>query len=131
MKEHKITETRTAKIWLEEDGIVRNIVLPGAAETLDDVKENVSIHARLRPMSGKRVPVLVDLRTAKSLDREARNYLASEQSAKVVSAAALLISSPLSKFLGNLFLGLGKPTYPVKLFTSEAEAVAWLKEFLE
>jgi len=64
------------------------------------------------------------------MDREARRYFAGEETAKVESAAALLIESPLSKAIGNFFMGLNKPIVPTRLFTSEAEALAWLKGFV-
>jgi hypothetical protein len=31
--------------------------------------------------------------------------------------------------MGNFFLGLNKPHFPTKLFTSEEKAEVWLKEF--
>jgi hypothetical protein len=48
----------------------------------------------------------------------------------VESAAALLIGSPLTRAIGNFFMGLNKPLIPTRLFTSETEALAWLKGFV-
>jgi hypothetical protein len=62
-----------------------------------------------------------------AMDREARLFFAGEETAKVESAAALIIDSLLSRAIGNFFMGLNKPIIPTRLFTSEAEALAWLK----
>jgi hypothetical protein len=45
-----------------------------------------------------------------------------------VSAFAIIIQSPLSRVIGNFFMGLNKPRVPARLFKSEKEAVKWLKE---
>jgi hypothetical protein len=47
----------------------------------------------------------------------------------VFSATALIISSPLSRAIGNFFLGLNRTSMPTRLFTSEADALAWLSEY--
>jgi hypothetical protein len=74
--------------------------------------------------------VLVDIRESKGASRECRAYFASDEAAKIQSAGALLISSPLSRLIGNFFIGLNKPKFPTTLFTNEYEAIKWLKTFL-
>jgi hypothetical protein len=83
------------------------------------------------PRSGwKRRVKFVDLTKVTAIHREARLYFAGEETAKVQSAAGLLIGSPLTRAIGNFFMGLNKPLIPTRLFTSEAEAIAWLKGFV-
>ena len=48
---------------------------------------------------------------------------------KYTVAQALVIDSGPSRVMGNFFLGLNKPRFPTKLFTSEAKAEAWLREY--
>jgi hypothetical protein len=97
--------------------------------TLENVTE-VSRHLK-KLSKGKKVPVFTDMRGLKSMTREARLFLSGEDAAQVTSAAALLIGSPLSKVIGNFFMGINKPPYPTKLFTSEEKALQWLKGFIE
>jgi hypothetical protein len=118
-------EVRTHIIWLEDDGIVRVKVKPNIQIALQDAQ--VCIRAVSDVCGGKRHPALIDMRGLVGMDREARLYFAGEETAKVESAAALIIESPLSKAIGNFFMGLNKPIIPTRLFTSEAEALAWLK----
>ena len=120
--------TQTAKVWLDENGILRVTSLPGATQTLAQAHENMSVEVQLS--GGKRRPLLVDLRGMKSFDRDARAYYAGQEAAKYQSAIALLIGSPLSRVIGNFFIGFNKPAMPTRLFTSELEALEWLKEFL-
>lgn len=122
-------EMRTQKIWLREDGILQIHSFPGSEQELRDAEENIRAASLLA--GGKRRPALVDLRKIKSMSREARLYYAGEETAKVESAAALLVDSAVSRVIGNMFMGLNKPIIPTRLFTSEEEALQWLKGFLE
>jgi hypothetical protein len=45
----------------------------------------------------------------------------------LVSALALIASTPLSRVLGNFYLRVNKPLYPARLFDNEASALAWLQ----
>ena len=70
------------------------------------------------------------MQALKGMSRDARVYFAGPQTAEVESAAALLIHSPLGRAVGNFFLGLNKPLFPTRLFTSESDALAWLSSFV-
>jgi len=121
-------DVRSQKIRLEEDGIVRAKLKPHVDVDLTDAEEAVSAIASL--CQGVRRPVLVDITEVKSMTRECRVYFAGPETAKVEAAAALLIRSPLTKAIGNFFMGLNKPLFPTRLFTSESEAIGWLSSFL-
>ena len=118
--------SRVSKIWLGEDGIIHIVILPNAELSQADAKANVVAVDQIS--QGKKQPLLVDIRQAKAMDREVRREFAS---ATNVTATALLIASPVSRVIGNFFIGLNEAAVPVRLFTSEAEAVEWLKGFLE
>lgn len=78
-------------------------------------------------IEGHPLPFLMDIRKARGITREARSMFASAEAATLFAATALLVGSPLSRALGNFFLGLNKPQMPTRLFTDEAEALAWLR----
>jgi len=121
--------TSISKVWNGEDGIGRVIFLPNSIITVDAAKDYIAAGAKLS--KGKSMPVFCDLRKVKSVDRQARKYLASEEVSKLTKASAILVSSPVSRLLGSFFIGLNKPPYPVKLFTSEEEAIKWLEVYIE
>ncbi|MBI1800621.1 MAG: STAS/SEC14 domain-containing protein [Chloroflexi bacterium] len=114
-------------VWLGDDGIVRQIWAPQAEISLAQAKESVAAIVRLT--HGEYIPLLVDMRRTKFVDREARAYYASPAS-RITKAVALLVSSPVSRVLANFFLGLHTPKVPIKMFTSETEALKWLKRFV-
>jgi hypothetical protein len=125
-----IITTRTSKTRLGDDGIIRSAMLPGAEDNLETAKENVS--AGIKVSRGEKRPLLLDISNIKSMDRDARIYYAnSEKREGAEKAVALLIKSPLSRMIGNLFLGLNKSTLPTRLFTDENKALEWLKNFLD
>jgi hypothetical protein len=119
-------ETRTVVFTFADIIIAR--FRAGAEVTLDDARTNVALC--LQRNAGRRRPLLVDLRGVKSQTAEARAYLAGREGSQVSQAVGLLIGSPVSRVLGNFYLGLNKPSVPTRLFTSEEEAQAWLRDFL-
>lgn len=126
---HKVFQTRTSKVWLGEDGIVRLISLPVKAISLADAENNWAAVAEAG--QGVARPILGDIREVRGISREARKFYASDDTARIVSAIALQVDSPISRMIGNLFLGFNKPPAPVRLFGNNDEAIAWLKGFLQ
>ncbi len=124
---HQIITTRTGKVWLGEDGILRCVSLPGIHMTLAEAQENIA--AGMKFDDGGKRPVLLDIRLIKGIDRDARAYFASRESSVRTSAIALLVHSPLSRVVANFFLGLNKMPMPIHLFPDEGEAIEWLKGF--
>jgi hypothetical protein len=117
---------RTGKFW-RDGNLLRGECFEAAEETLADAKEQLQ-HQRAM-LDGKPLPFLMDIRRVRSLSRDARAYFASPPAADVFAATALLISSPLSRAVGNFFLGLNRPSMPTRLFTSDDEARAWLAQY--
>ena len=121
----EIIKTRTAKIWQDEQGIVHTVVNNDAELTLDDAIENIEAIKNITQKLP--VAVLSDIRNISSVSKEHRNYFSSPNATEVIFAGAMLIKSPLSKVLGNVFLKINKPPYKGQLFTSESEALEWLR----
>ncbi len=124
----KEINTKTEHIELHESGIVVCSVNKLAYMELEDGVENLNA---IREISnGVKVPVLVDILASKGATKECREYFASPDAAEIQSACALLIKSPLSRLIGNFFIGLNKTIFPTKLFTDKQEAMGWLKTHL-
>ena len=121
-------ELRSQWIRLGEDGIVYIKTKPRVDMDRADAEEGIRACGAM--CGGKLRPALVDLSNLKSMTREARLYFAGPETAAAQSAAALVIKSPLTKAIGNFFMGLNKPLIPTRLFTSETEALVWLRTFL-
>lgn len=121
--------TRISKITLGNDGIGRVNFLPGLVVTEEDVREHFSACSRIS--NGRSIPVLVDVRDVKQVEQKAREYFAGEEHISLTKAAAIIVRLPVDSLMGNLFMGLNKPSFPVKLFTSQAKALKWLKQYCD
>lgn len=124
-----VITTRIANIYIRTDGIIQCDGFAGTEIILQDAVDCINAQAQLA--EGKKRPILVTLNSVKSMDREARMYFGGEEAAKNANSTALVVSSPIGRVIGNFFIGLNKSRFPTKLFTSEDEAVAWLKKFIE
>ena len=121
--------TRTMRYFIGEDGILRAIPIPAVEYTLAVAEENLRAMASLVG-SDRRCPLLTDGRNVKSSTREARMRYTAELP-RIVSAMAVLVGSPASRVTGNIYLAVNKPSFPTRLFTSEEEALVWLKGFVD
>lgn len=109
-----------------QDGVARTVVKPDAEISLQDAKEN---SVAVNSLQGKSsFTLLVDTRKIKSITKEARDHFSLNGRESRVVAFAIIIGSPLSRVIGNFFMGLNKPRVPVKLFTNEEKALTWSKQ---
>lgn len=118
-------DTRTQYVWMDDQGIVHAEIKAGAQLVREDAEEVIATIAELA--GGTPRPVLVDMSKARGMDRGARMYFAGAETARHESAAALIVKSPLTRALGNFFMGLNKPLVPTRLFSEETEALEWLR----
>lgn len=121
----KLIRTRTAEIWLE-DGLVRSLVLPGSEQTLQDAQDSFAALEELT--DGKKMPSYSDSSGLKSVTREARQFYAKARSSQQLSAVAVLVS-PVSRVIIMFFQKFNKPPYPIKYFSNEEDALAWIEQY--
>ena len=127
--EGKEVTTQTGNFSLKGDDIIRGVITSTEEHTLTDAKENSEAIAEIS--NEKMHPLFIDITRCKSITRDARAHYAREQVGEAVCAIALLIGSPVSRIIGNLFIGFNKPKHPLRLFTSEPDAIEWLKGFIK
>ena len=124
---NKVIESRAFTSWLGNDRICYTVVKPNANVQLEDALENT---CSIKEISGNNIyPILVNLKEINSISKEARNHFSMQNHTPGVSAIAMLIKSPVSCIIGNIFLGFNKPVVPTQLFTRERAALSWLKQF--
>ena len=117
--------TRTAKIGLSDAGVVVVRINDGAYQSLGDAKENLA--AAITETGGRRRPLLIDIRSARPLEADARHHYSGQTLIERFSAMALLIeASPFGRIMGNVYLRIARPGIPTLLFSDEAAAVEWL-----
>ncbi len=129
MKELK-AETSTQKLYWDSENEIVWGELFGDQVTGKLARENVDAQERVRDDLNKaKIRVLIDMTSVTEMSKEARDYFANERTASIQRATALLIGSPVSRVIGNFFMGLNKPISPTKLFTDPGKAIQWLHTF--
>ena len=120
--------TEHVDLELRDDGILEYRYPPGAVVDLEFARAIVRSAAEL--LGGEApVPSLVEPGNIKELTREARTFFAeSPENSAVSSKVALMVESPATRIIGNMFLRVSKPRIPTKMFQDRDAARAWLRE---
>jgi hypothetical protein len=123
-------ETSTAKMtWDSENEIVWTEVFADMT-SVEQAMEGMDAQERLRDRLNKEMTrVVVDFRGLTEMSKEVRDYFGNERTAAIQRASALLVGSPVSRVIGNFFMGLNKPLTPTRMFTDPREAIRWLHTF--
>lgn len=107
---------------LDAEGLLRLTWARGSSISEADAK---SAMEEVNALCGvNRHPMLVDMATTAEVSRGARAVFGRPCQA---SRIALLGSSPVDRVMANFILGISRLPCPTKFFTSEHDAVAWLK----
>ena len=89
------------------------------------------VQARLEISEGKSYPVFNQGIQLTGMDKDARDYLASDEGRTGVNAGALYVDSVFNYFIGNFFLKVtvNKPKIPTQIFNDKQKALKWLEQF--
>ena len=118
-------ETKTARIALNDQGLLIVRIKDGAHQSLSDAKENLAL--AVSETHGERRPLLIDIRQAQPLEADARHHYSGQTLVVRFSALALLIDGgPFGRMMGNIYLRIARPGIPTQLFADEERALDWL-----
>jgi len=115
-------EGEIADYWIE-DGILFSDS-KSVRRTVELIRANVALVKRIT--GGKKMPLLIFLKDSPVPDRETRRF-SNEQVPEIYSAMAMVSKPGLSQLIMKLVFNLQRPPIPMKSFTTEADARAWLK----
>jgi hypothetical protein len=118
-------ENDYAKFWIET-GVLFFVYKDNSSIDLNAAKQVVN--DRIQFQRQVHYPIYCDIRGMKKADKAARDFLAKEGSS-YTKGVAIIVDSPMTKIIGNFYLGLNKPTAPTKMFTDKQEALAFLAQF--
>ena len=99
------------------------------AEYVDIEIAKIAFNVGVEVTNGKKFPSIADISRVKEYTMEARQFLAKKEAYNSLLAGALIVKSVYQRIGGNLYLMFSKQPIPTRLFTSEAEAIEWLKQF--
>jgi hypothetical protein len=119
----EIVETAAARIWLDEDGIVR-YVSRGVVSTAQSVDEGMQAVKKIT--GGRRVPILFDARNWPKGDPSSWVRFISMVETHCL-AAAVLVNETSTKALGRFPEFIDDLVIPFRLFEEEDAALEFLR----
>lgn len=119
-------ENEYANFWIET-GIVFFVYKENSSIDLNAAQK--ILEDRIKFQKYVDYPIYCDIRGMKRADKLARDFLAKEGSS-YTKGVAIVVDSPMTKIIGNFYLGLNKPTSPTKMFTNRQEALEYLTQFI-
>lgn len=117
-----------AEIWLE-DGVMRVVYLDGA-EISPEIKHEMHL-AFLRITEGKKHPFMFESAGSLWYTREGREYARQLEPKQPFLAVAMIAPNLGFRLLADFYARLYKPLVPYKVFKTKAEALTWLRMFVE
>lgn len=119
-----VGESANTRYFAVEPRILAGIPRVGTVDDEKSALDNVAFqHAYFERHEPGVVIVFFD--NMVSQDKGARAVYQSSTNASLLLATALVGGNLLSRAMGSFFMGLSKPTMPVKMFGTLDEAVVW------
>lgn len=122
----KIRDTPYVHFELQDDLLICTYK-KGLRLNLDMAKEIVK--ARLEFINYEPKLVLIYNQGVVSMDKNARDYLSSDEGISGAIAGAIVLDTPFGSFLGNFYLAVTKPKIPLRIFSKKEAALKWLDKF--
>jgi len=121
-----VFEGEIATYWFEDDGILVSLS-KSTVRTVERIANNVALVQRIT--NNTRVPLLIYLGRSPVPDRATRAF--SPQQHPVAYSAMAMVSEPgLSRLIMNLLFRFQQSPIPMKSFTDDTAARAWLRQYL-
>ncbi len=108
-----------------EDGILFSEFSESTVIDLEKAKKIISLREKIS--DGNNQYWCYNILGMNSMNIDARNY-ADKHGQNLLSACAVIVHTPVSQFIFNIFLRLKSPDIPFRSFTSKESAVKWLKK---
>lgn len=115
-----------ADYWFSPEGILYSYS-KSTTRTVETISRNIELVKNVT--GGKPVPLLIYLAKSPVPDKETRKFSA-EKLPDIYKAMAMVSKGGLGQFIMNLLFKFKPPAIPMKTFADDAEAKAWLKQFI-
>lgn len=121
----EIWEGEIASYWFHDKGFLVSFS-KSPKRTVENISSYVALVKSIT--NGKPVPLLIYLSDSPVPDKATRKF-ATEQLPVLYSAMAMISRPGLAGFIMKLLFALKPSPIPMKSFTNEEEAIAWLDQF--
>lgn len=118
-----VVNLRSDVFWLAERVLGLYIKGPCSIGT-DDTDEIFKAFDQLGVVAP--TALLADIRTLRGVSLGVRINMSSERAGRYLARVALVADSPLTRTIGNFFMRLNRPPFPVRIFNGEDEALHWV-----
>jgi hypothetical protein len=119
------------RVW-EDGGIVHISYPPGAKVDLPMAEYTFARRREFLAASGqKRHRIMIVGTRITAFDRAAYRFSAGLEVSGTVTAAALVCTSTLERYMSSLFINMWRPRYPIRIFESVETARRWLDTFAD
>ncbi|RLJ72062.1 SpoIIAA family protein [Pedobacter alluvionis] len=95
--------------------------------TVENISANVALVKKIT--NNKKVPLLIYLKNSPVPDKETRKF-STEQLSQIYTAMAMVSKPGLSQLIMKILFKFQTPPIPIKSFTDDQKARAWLTQFL-
>jgi len=80
-------------------------------------------------LNGKKICAVIDITNSSITSSESREYN-QRVLPEIFKAIAFVSQNALGKMLVNLYLGMQSPPFPIKVFSNDKDAKAWIAQYL-
>jgi len=122
------TETKTATIWVDNEGILHLKLKEGAEVDLAEVEKHFNIYKDLGLQKNK-VLQLFEGGSFFSFNSDAMKYVARNGSDFFI-ASAIVNNSLAIRILFGFFKKFFQQSFPFQMFSTKAEALKWLRTLM-
>ena len=118
------------EVFVRDTGIIHARIFPGQEI---DLKRSIEYHELIVYLSSNQPHVsVIDITGITSISADAREQLEKNSSEWGNTLAVALVTNSFSaRVIGNFFLTINKPAYPIKLFSDSVVAHQWARNEYE
>ena len=128
VSDRNVVETESAFITLVEPQVVHTKLKPLYITRTMSEDNLAAVHSLLGGASWVSIADVID---AKGAERAVRERNADGKQIAGLIALAVVTGNPVSRFLGNFFLTVSRPSYPMRLFANPLDALDWVRDHLQ
>jgi len=124
--DNQLIEGEIADYLLTDDGILISYS-KSILRTVENITSNVALVKKIT--NNKKVPLLIYLKNSPVPDKETRKF-STEQLPQIYTAMAMVSKPGLAQLIMKILFKFQNPPIPIKSFTDDQKARAWLTQFL-
>lgn len=112
---------------LHEEGFYDLFIKDNVEIFIDDMER---IKAAQKELSGNRIPILIDGGKYSTTNIDVMRYIAKNENMPYSKVSAYIAKSTSQKLLGNFYMKMNKPERPTRFFSTRADAIEWIRQYL-